>query len=249
MISSSLPLSLARTKARPFILGYKSQADFGPYAAVYGFKAETSLGHSGIGGVNLGYNLKLGELTGDVGVGYISSITDSAGMQNTSSTPFTSFGGFASATNGSELIRKVPGLDVHGNFNLDRYSLTAEWVGASTTFSPQDLRFNGRGAKPQAGQVEGAVTFMAFTKPASLAAGYQWSKDTLALNLPKRRISGVFSLSIWKDTVESLEYRHDIDFDEDDFANGISAPGFINQNTYGTGRSSDTLLAQIGVYF
>ncbi|CDZ76052.1 hypothetical protein BN59_00316 [Legionella massiliensis] len=249
MISSSLPLRLARTKSRPFVVGYKSQADHGPYAAVYGFKSDTDLGHSGIGGVNLGYTVKSGELSGDLGVSYISSLTDSAGMQNTGSAPFTTFGGFASATNGSELIHKVAGVDVHGNLSFDRYSLTAEWVGASRGFKTRDLSFMGRGAKPQAAQLEAGVTFMAFKKPASFAASYQWTKDTLALNLPKHRISGVFNISIWKDTVESLEYRHDVDYRTTQFANGISAPGFNNLPTFGTGRSADALIGQIGVYF
>jgi len=249
MISSTLPQRLARTKARPFILGYKSQNDWGPYAAVYGFKSDTNLGHSGIGGVNLGYTIKSGKLSGDLGAGYISSITDSTGMQDNGSQPFTTFGGFASDTNGSELIHKVPGVNVHGNVSFDRYSLTAEWVGVSRRFRFQDLSFNYRGAKPQAAQFEGGVTFMAFNKPASLGLGYQWSKDTLALHLPKHRFSGVFNISIWKDTVESLEYRHDVDYNIYQFANGIAPPGLVNLPTFGTGRKSDALIAQIGVYF
>ena len=90
---------------------------------------------------------------------------------------------------------------------------------------------------------------MAFTKPSSLGLSYQWSQDTLAINLPKHRISGVFNISIWKDTIESLEYRHDIDFNVNDYANGISAPGLFNQNTLGTGRTADAVVAQIGVFF
>ena len=48
-------MNLARTKTRPFILGYKSQEDTGPFAAVYGYRSDTTLGKSGVGGVNLGY--------------------------------------------------------------------------------------------------------------------------------------------------------------------------------------------------
>ena len=118
MVSPTLPLLLVRTKSRPFILGYKSQEDSGPYAAVYGFKSETNLGNSGIGGVNLGYTIKSGELSGDIGGGYLSSITDSAGLQETSATPFTNFGGFSSITNGSEIIRKVPGLKFPRQFQF-----------------------------------------------------------------------------------------------------------------------------------
>jgi len=249
MISSPLTMMMARTKARPVILGYKSQTNTGPYAAAYGFRSDTIQGNSGVGGFNLGYLFASSDASGDIGIGIIGSLDDAQGMQNTGSTPFTTFGGFGSLTNGNEAVHKVPGVDVHGNISFDRYSLTAEWVGASKSFRPQDLSFNGRGAKPQAAQFEGGVTFMAFNRPASLAAGYQWSKETLALNIPHHRIVGVFNISIWKDTVESLEYRHDTDFNAYQYGNGASAPGFVNANTIGTGKSADSLIAQIGVYF
>lgn len=249
MISSPITLIMARTKSRPAILGYKSQGPSGPYAAVYGFSSDTTYGSSGVGGLNLGYIFSGADTSGDIGVGYIGSMDDAGGMQLTGSTPNTTFGGFASITNGNEAVAKIPGLDIHGNISFDRYSLTAEWVGATKAFRPQDLSFNGRGAKPQAAQIEGGVTFIAFNKPASIGAGYQWSKDTLALNLPQHRISGVFNISIWKDTVESLEYRHDIDFAANTFANGAAPVNGVNANTLGTGKSADTLIAQLGVYF
>ncbi|KTC72471.1 coiled-coil protein [Legionella birminghamensis] len=249
MISSPITQSITRTKTRPFILGYKSQTDTGPFAAVYGFKSDTTLGHSAVGGVNLGYIFKHGDASGEVGGGLIGSIADAQGLQSTGSAPLTTFGGFASPTNGNEAVSKRQGLNIHGNVSFDRYSLTAEWVGASRAFRTQDLSFNGYGAKPQGAQLEGAVTFMAFDKPASVALGYQWSQETLALNLPKSRIAGVFNISIWKDTVESLEYRHDKDFPVSDFANGAAAPGLSNSNTIGTGKSADSVIAQIGVYF
>ncbi|MFC3909842.1 LbtU family siderophore porin [Legionella dresdenensis] len=249
MISSPVTLDMARTKTRPFILGYKSQGSSGPYAALYGFKSDTTLGDTAIGGFNWGYVFSSNDISGEIGAGVISTLADAQGMQYTGSPAFTTFGGFASPTNGSEAVGKVPGLNIHGNISIDRYSLTAEWVGASKAFNPQALSYNGRGAKPQAAQLEAGVTFMAFARPASLGATYQWSKETLALNLPHKSVGGVFNISIWKDTVESIEYRHDTDFNQLQYANGASAPGFTNQNTVGTGKGSDTVIAQIGVYF
>lgn len=250
MVSSPLPQLIARTKARPFILGYKSQTDTGPYAAGYVFTSDTTLGRSGVGGVNAGYIFKAPhDIDGEIGAGLIGSLADSQGMQNNGSPPFTTFGGFGSITNGSEEVGKVHAVNVHANLGIDRYNLTAEWVGATSPFRPYELSFNGYGAKPQGTQLEAGMTFMAFDKPASLAFGYQWSRESLALNIPKRRVCGVFNISIWKDTVESLEYRHDYDYPSWDFANGIPAPGLINQNTIGTGRTSDGVTAQIGVYF
>ena len=249
MVSAPLTMVLARTKTRPFILGYKSQHDSGPFAAVYGYRSDTNYGSTGVGGLNLGYVIDTGSITGELGASVISSMDDAGGMQFTGSVPGTTFGGFSSPINGTEAVHKVPAVSLHANVGIDRYNFTAEWVGSTRQFRAEDLSFNGRGAKPQAAQLEAAVTFKTYDKPASIALGYQWSKDTLALNLPEQRISGVFNISIWKDTVESLEYRHDINYKNNQFANGAAPKGFANANTIGPGGASDTLLAQIGVYF
>jgi hypothetical protein len=250
MISAPLTMNLSRTKTRPFIFGYKSQEDSGPFAAVYGYKSDTTLGKSGVGGVNLGYVFAQGDINGEVGTSYISSIDDAAGMQSTASTPGTTFGGFGSLTNGTEWVRKIPAFDVHGNVGIDRYNFAAEWVTVAEPFRLEDLSMNGRGAKPQAGQLEANMTFKAFNRPSSIGLGYQWTHDALALNLPQQRFIGVFNISIWKDTVESLEYSHDIDYGSSQYANGANSLTFPpNKNTAGTGRASDTVSAQIGVYF
>lgn len=250
MISSPITLALARTKTRPFIVGYKSQESSGPYAALYTYVSDTRIDNSRIiPGFNLGYTIGSSQLHGDLGAGIIGTIADAGGMQLTGSAPFTTFGGFGSATNGNEAVGQVPAANVHANIGFSRYNFTAEWVGATQAFNPLDLSYNGNGARPQAGQLEAGVTFRVCNKPASLAAGYQWSSNALALNLPKNRATAVFNISIWKDTIESLEYRHDTDYGIYTFANGINAPGAINADTFGTGRGADTIVAQIGVYF
>lgn len=252
MVSATLPLMLARTKTRPVILGYKSQYESGPFAALYGYKSDTTLASTAVGGLNLGYVFDTGYATGEFGASGISSMNDSGGMQFTGSTPginIGNFGGFSSPTNGNENVKKIPAFGVHAYLSVDRYNFTAEWVGATGRFRTQDLSFNGRGARPQAGQLEASVTFIAFDKPSSVGLGYQWAKETLALNIPRQRISGVFNISLWKDTVESLEYRHDFNYAPTQYANGAAPVGQINSNTFGAGGANDTLLAQIGVYF
>jgi hypothetical protein len=250
MISAPLTMNMARTKSRPFIFGYKSQENTGPFAAVYGYKSDTTFGQSGVGGLNLGYVFEKQDITGEVGASYISSIADAAGMQRTASVPGTTFGGFGSLLNGSEWVRKTPALDLHGNIGIDRYNFAAEWVAATERFRLEDLSMNGQGAKPQAGQLEANMTFRAFNRPSSVGLGYQWSHNALALNLPLQRFVGVFNISIWKDTVESIEYRHDIDYGPNQYANGANSPRFApNLNTLGSGNAADTVSAQIGVYF
>lgn len=248
MISSPLTLDLARTKTRPFILGYKSQTDTGPFAATYIYRSDTNLGRSGVGGVNGGYVFAFEDLSGEVGASYISSINDAAGMQSTAANPGT-FGGFGSVLNGNELVRKTQAVDIYGNMAYDRFNFAAEWVSATQAFRTQDLSFNGHGAKPQALQTEIDMTFKVFNRPASIGVGYQRTKEALALNLPEHRFIGVFNISIWKDTVESIEYRHEIDYGANDFANGAAPTGLVNAPTIGTGGSADTVAAQIGVYF
>jgi hypothetical protein len=243
-------MRLSRTRTRPFILGYKSQQDAGVFAAIYGFRSDTTLGTAGIGGGNLGYIFDTKKGTGEIGISYISSLNDAAGMQNNGSSPQSGlFGGFGSVSNGNENVRKVSGLDAHLNLSIGRYTLMAEWVTALDAFRPQDLSYNGIGAKPQAGQIEGGVTFMLFDRPSSVSTGYQWSRQTLALNIPEQRVNAAYNISIWKDTVETLEYRHDIDFNSRQFANGAAPPGGSNINTVGTNSAADTVLLQIGVYF
>ena len=247
MISAPLTTILGRTKSRPFILGYQSQGETGPFAAVFAFKGDTTV-DSGVGGANLGYTFNTGQFNGELGGSFISSINNSNGMQANGANP-TFFGGFSSITNGNEAVKAVPAVDLHGILRFNRYNLTAEWVGTTHAFRTQDLSFNGHGAKPQALQLEAAATFMVLDKPSSLAVGYQWSKETLALRMPKNRLSGIFNISIWKDTVESIEYRHDIDYSSNQFANGAAPSGSFNTNLHGSGGSADTVLLQIGVYF
>ncbi len=248
MISAPLTLNLARTKTRPFILGYKSQGDSGPFAATYIYRSDTILGRTGVGGVNAGYSFIFNKIRGEIGASYISSIDDAAGMQSTAANPGT-FAGFGSLLHGNEAVRKTQAVDIYGNMAYDRFNFAAEWVGTTQAFRAQDLSFNGRGAKPQALQTEIDMTFKAFNKPSSVGVGYQWTKDALALNLPQHRFIGVFSISLWKDTVESIEYRHEIDYGADQFANGAAPPGLVNAPTLGTGGTSDTVSAKIGVYF
>jgi hypothetical protein len=250
MVSPTLPMILARTKTRPFIFGYKSREKTGPLVSIYGFKSDTTFGTSGVGGVNAAYIFAVPQGSGEIGIGYISSMANATGMQYTGSTPGTTFGGFASLTNGTEYVRRTAGANFHANVSIERYSITTEWVGSTERFRVQDLSYEGRGALPQAAQIEGAVTFHSFDRPSSVAVGYQWTSEAIALNVPKHRISGVYNISIWKDTVESLEYRHDIDYKLYQYGNGANSPLFpANQNTFGSGKSADTLILQLGVFF
>jgi hypothetical protein len=249
MVSAPLTMVFSRVRTRPLILGYKSQSDSGPFAAAYAFRTETSLGDQAAGGLNWGYIVNAHDFTGEFGVSYLTSVDDAAGLQYTGPTQPNTFAGFASVNNGNEAVGKTPVGGTHVTISFDRYNLTAEWISNLNAFRSQDLSFNGKGALGSAGQLEAGATFMTFERPSGLSVGYQWTNQLLALNLPRHRIIGTYNISIWKDTVESLEYRHDIDYGKNNYANGAAPSGTVNNNTVGTGASYDMISAQIGVYF
>lgn len=243
MISAPMTLVMSRTRARTAILGFKQVGDSAFYGAVYGFRSDTTLDGSGAGGLNIGYDFEGRHLRGEVGASLISSVNDAGGMQLTGGSGglFTGFG-FSAA---NELVKKIPAYDIHANINIDAVALIGEWVSVTGPFRTQDLSYNLQGARPQAGNVEAAYTFKVKSKPASVGVGYGWSHQALALGLPKQRIDAVFNISIWRDTVESIEYRHDIDYGVGTQAAGIGS----TVATRGTGKSADAVSAQIGIYF
>lgn len=248
MVSAPLTMIFSRTRTRPFILGYKSQEDSGIFAAAYAFHSDASTSSHAAGGFNLGYVLNMHDFTGEIGASIISSVNDASGMQFTGATGGV-FGGFGSYTNGSEDVSRTPAAGAHVTMSFDRYNLTAEWISNIDRFREQDLSYNGHGVYGNAGQVEAGVTFMLFNRPSGLSLGYQWTNQLLALSIPQQRAIATYNISIWKDTVESLEYRHDIDYANNNYANGAAPAGSVNEAILGTGQGSDMISAQIGVYF
>jgi len=255
MVSTPLTKLLAGTKARAVVLGYHPQVDNTFYAAGYAFKGDTHLsGQSRInnGGINFGYQFTGNTISGDIGGGVIANIADSAGMQNVgnSSANFNGFGGSPSAITGnptgSETIaHRVPAYDVRGIVSIGKQiDVLAEYISASKQFSPSDLTMNGHGAKPQALNAEIAYTFNTFAHPSSIAVGYGMTKDALALGLPAKRYSFVYNTSIWNDTLQSIEFRHEVNYSASSTASGSGIAAASE-----SGKSDNIVTAQFDVYF
>lgn len=247
MISSPLTMLLTRIKARALSLGYQHAGDNGVYGTVYTFKGDSTTGNTNINqfGGTLGYQFKNNSFSSDIGVDYVSNIADSQGLQNTGNPGV--FGGFGASSQFERLVNRVPAIAAHGRATIGSFFLVGEYTGAVKTFDQANLTFNGQGARPQAINVEGAYLFKAFDKPANFVLGYGQTRDALALNLPERRLISAFNISIWKDTIASLEFHRDTNYSTTDFATGQYA---INPKTIvTTGRFSNTLTAQFGVYF
>jgi hypothetical protein len=251
MISSTLTQILGRTKARAIVLGFQQRGDDALYGSGYIFKSDTYTGSTNRvnnGGLNIGYRFVVAGLSGDVGGGVIANVADSLHMQdNGNGSPY--WGGFGSVGNGNEQIaHRVPAANVRAMLAIgNSINILGEYIGAINSFSANDLTFNSHGAKPKAINLEGAYTFELFSRPTSIALGYGKSWDGLALNLAMQRFSLELNTSWWKDTLQSLEFRHDQNYAESNYATGTSTNPTIA--IMGAGKPDNMVTAQFDMYF
>lgn len=251
MVSSPLTKILGRTKARALVIGMQERGDDALYLSGYMFRGDSHAGSTNRldnGGFNMGYRFVAGKISGDFGGGAIMNIADSQGMQNNFN-PSNEWGGFGASPNGSEVIQhRVPAMDFRGLLSIgDKWDLLGEFISAINAFSPQDLTYNSHGAKPEALNVEGTYTFQAFDRPTSIALAYGKSWNALALNLALQRFSVALNTSWWKDTLQSLEVRHDQNYAASSYVIGNT------QNTtvpiQGMGKPDNIVTAQFDIYF
>lgn len=250
MISDPFTKILGRTKARAIALGFSKQFNdennLNLSTFVFRGPSRTSIDNNGLRnyGANAEYIFTKPKWSIDIGGSYIRSIADSLGMQHNGNSGLNNFAGFAT-NNNTEILNPVPGLDARGTLSIAAFSLTGEYVTASRSFSQTVLSFDNQGAKPSAFHAEAAYKFNVLERPSAVIIGYDQSKDALGLLLPKKRYIATVSTSIWKDTIESLEFRHDIDYSATDVATGQSGFNPIN----GTGKNGNTVTLQVGLYF
>jgi hypothetical protein len=256
MISATLPQLIFQTKERALLLGYSSANGQGLYGSIYGFNGDADTHHSNNindAGANLGFIFSNNTSNVDVGVGAITDVADSLGMQTTSAvstSAMPNFTGFSNTTSlftnqENELQHQVAGVATHLNFGIGNFGVNSEYIKAAEQFSPLDMSYNGHGARPQALYAEAYYNFPVFDKPSAFTVGYGRTWQALALAVPQQRYIAAFTTSIWRDTTEELEFRHDKNYSCDDNASafGIMIPGSALDG------SSNTVTAQIGLFF
>lgn len=239
LVSDPLAINIGRTRTRALSLGYHQADAQAFYGNLYAFQGDSRVGAAIAAvtrprndkinqwGANLGHKTKLDQLTFDIRAGWIASLTDALGMQVTSS---SGFGGFAQSSATEVLHHRVPGGDLF--FNLDRgpYSVSGEWVGAMQDFHGMDMSFDGRAAKPQSWHLEAAYRFPLLKRPASAVIGYDRTKEALALGLPEQRVLAALNYNFLRDTLASLEIRHDHNYGSHHTATGAGTPiGGLNE--------------------
>lgn len=243
-ISGTLTSAVGRTNARAALLGYYQNNLF---ASVYAYRGDSHVGDSGVNswGLNVGYDIdNCYGVSGQVGAGYIANIADSLGMQSPSY--YKGFRGFGFSSETEQLVHRVPGYNLHTNLSYDWFSGLVEFVGTTRSFAAADMSFNDSGARVNALHVEFKARPVFAEQKFNVALAYGRTWEALALDLPKHSYIAAVSTSFWKNTIESVEYRHDVNYDASSRAGGN---GSDPNPEFSTGGKRNSVIGEIGVYF
>ncbi len=222
LVSYPLTYEVALTQEKAIQLGFESA---GIYGSVYGFNGNTNddnndtIDHYG---GNLGFARSSDNFSYDVGIGYINDIGDTIVIADVvAGAPNTQYD-------------YVDGLSTHLILNMGAFSFIGEYITALDEFQADHFTFAGHGAEIQVWNTEVAFSFNAMGKNLTLAAGYQATEESLALQLPQSRILAALTMALSDNATIGLEYALDEDYDQ---ADG------------GTGEDAETATLQLAIEF
>jgi len=237
MLTTTETTSLARILSTTTVLGF-SQNGFSAQAFTYNTQQGEQNSFINEGGANISYSSTDSSHPYQIGASYTTNISDSQGMQDNGSD--AAFQGFAINDYDSP---STPAYDLYGSMGIGDFTLIGEYISATKHFSDDALQFNDTGAKPKALQAELDYSTTINNKPTSFGIMFSQTWQALALNLPKNSYNVVANTSIWRDTVESIEYSYNTNYGDTDTSTGAGKAGPSG------GGHSNVITAQLGVYF
>lgn len=215
MISDPLTLNLGESRESAAILGAEYN---GFHATTYAFNGDINeIGKDDeikCFGINTGYVFANDNFSIDVGMGWINNLADSETLKD--SLP-------------NEIEDYVGGITAHAIFSWQGLQLIGECLGAIDDFTVSELEFKGKGAEPEAWNIELGYTFAISSHETLFAIAYQGTDEALALELPKERYMGSFGIGLIDGLSLAVEYAHDKDYDKSDGGTGDSADSFTMQ--------------------
>jgi hypothetical protein len=181
------------------------------------FKTTTTTNY----GVSLGYDQPNDCLGWDIGAGYLYNmigVNDVAYMVNqinaTTSTGTTGYN------------TRVGAGAIYGDVNSGPFTLGARYTTALQRFNILDLPKDGlapstTGAKPWAAGIQAGYGFDAFGKNNNVYVGYQASRESAGLGLPKSRWLAGYGVDVFgKNTNVGIEWDHDSAYSVSNGGNG-----------------------------
>ncbi len=252
LIDDPLTLEIGETRETAAQLGFVYEG-FG--GSVYAFNGDNKVkGKSRIDswGANLNYAWENDDWGIGVGAGYINDLGDSDSLQDTVNDN-------RNATLEELIEDEDTRADTFSTDPLDRtagwtanllvtyrgFDLIGEYLSAADRFDPDSLSYHDKGAQPSAWNLEAGYTFEVRGYENVVAIAYQGTDEALGLDLPKDSLLVGWSIGVFDNTTFSLQYRHDNDYDE---KLELNADGEF-ENIGGTGKSADSILAQLAVEF
>jgi hypothetical protein len=224
MVSDPLTLEIGETRESALQLGFEQQGLGGSVYVFNGTNKKDGKNQIGTWGANLGYAQETSTLSWAAGLGYISDLGDSETLQE-----------IIMDTTGSNTISdRTGGWTLNANAQLGAFNLIGEYLAATERFANGTVPWKLTGAKPAAWIIEFGYNFDLVGKEATMALGYQSTEEALALGLPKDRWMLGLSLDVMDRTALAFEWAHDEDYE---------------RSEGGTGKSADTVTAQVAVEF
>lgn len=220
MIQDPLTLEIGEINDSGAALGFEAN---GFTAALYGYKGMDETGDSDTMGygVMAGYGYEKDDLSFTGGLSWTNNMADSDGA-------------IADAFDvaGLNTIEEtVSGFGAHVGVGLGPVSLIGEYITSLDEF-PAEIEFAGFGAEPEAWNVELAYTAALLNRETVFAIGWQETDEAVAIGLPETRYIGSAGMEIIPQTVLTLEYYHDKDYDLAEGGTDENADVFTAQLAY-----------------
>lgn len=214
MISDPATLTLAETREDVVQVGF--EVDSGFYGSAYLFNGDadeakgnySSLDNNEIDnyGLNFGYAMENDDFGLDVGVGYINNIATSDTLQD-------AVGDNGLCAGDGCLNDYVGGMSLHAIATIGQFNLIGEYITALDDFEMSEISsVNGDKLKPRAWNIEGAYNFELAGKEATVALGYQRTKDMYldaeTTDFFEKAWLASISVGILENTTLAAEWRH-----------------------------------------
>lgn len=197
MLADPLTLELGEIHDAALMLDY-SIGNFN--LAAYIFNGDITQGGSNeIDNIGLtaGYHVENEDSAFSFQLGLVNDIAESAGIQGGLAT--TNTGDHINAWTASAVYTRGP------------WTVIGEYLAASEHFNLNELAHNGRGAKPEAWNLELGYGFEFMNREAGVAFGVQGTEDASAI-LPEDKALLAFAVALFDDTWLSFEYSNEEDY-------------------------------------